>query len=61
MKYYDPLVEEVRFRGQQLTARLGNDPNKILEMLEERAKKNPDRQVSQIRVVSNVQAAGGRR
>ena len=61
MKYYDPLVEEVRLRGQQLTARLGNDPKKILKMLEERAKKNPDRQVSQIQVVSNVRAAGGRR
>lgn len=56
MKYYDPVVEEVRARGRQLTARLDNDPKKILKMLQERAKKNPGQQVSQVRVVASPQA-----
>jgi hypothetical protein len=56
MRYYDPVVEEVRTRGRQLTARLGNDPKKILKMLQERAKKNPEQQVSQVRVVASAQA-----
>ena len=54
MKYYDPVVEEVRARGRQLTLRYGNDPKKIMAMLRERADAHADRQVRQIRVVADI-------
>ena len=56
MKYYDPVVEEVRARGRQLTSRYGNDPKKIMAMLRERSKAYTDKQVSQVRVVAEPHA-----
>ncbi len=54
MKYYDPVVEEVRARGRQLTLRYGNDPKKIMAMLRERADAHVDKQVRQIHVVADT-------
>ena len=54
MKYYDPVVEEVRARGRQLTKRYGNDPKKIIAMLRDRAKGHVDKQVSEVRVVADT-------
>lgn len=51
MKYYDPLVEEVRACGQHLAARFDNDPKRIIKMLLDRAVKHPDKQVSEVQVV----------
>ena len=51
VRYSDPVVEEVRARGKQLTKRYGNDPKKIMAMLRERAKGHMDKQVSEVRVV----------
>lgn len=55
MRHLDQVVEEVRERGRQLTARLGNDPGKVMKMLMERAKASKDKQVRDIRVVSETQ------
>ncbi|MBI4871526.1 MAG: hypothetical protein HY814_08160 [Candidatus Riflebacteria bacterium] len=47
----DPVVEEVRERGRRWTARLGHDPRRIVEALQEEAALHPERYVSEIRVV----------
>lgn len=56
MKYYDPLVEEVRTRGRQLTARFDNDPKRIMQMLWDRAARHPDKRASEVRVVVSTMA-----
>lgn len=47
----DPLVEEVRRRGQAYTQRFGNDIHAIMEDLRKHKRENPDHYVSQITVV----------
>ena len=56
MKYYDPVVEEVRARGRQITTRYGNDPKKIMAMLRKRSGAYTDKQVWQVRVVAEPHA-----
>lgn len=51
MKYCDPVVEEVRKRGKEFTARFGNDPKKIMKILQKMANKDSIKQVNEIRVV----------
>ena len=53
---FDPIVEEVRARGQQLTQRFDNDPQKLFEVLDRLARTHPEKMVDQIQVVSSDQA-----
>ena len=53
---HDPIVEEVRARGQQLTQRFDHDPKKLFEVLDHLALTHPEKMVDQIRVVPSVQA-----
>ena len=50
MKYNDQVVEEVRLRGRELTARFKNNPKSIMKMLKIRSKDHPDKQVSEVRI-----------
>ena len=50
MKYNDQVVEEVRLRGRELTARFKNDPKRIMKMLKIRGKDHLDKQVSEVRI-----------
>lgn len=53
----DPVVEEVRARGRQLTQRFDHDPKKLFAELDRLALTHPEKMVSQIRVVPLAQAA----
>ena len=46
---HDPIVEEVRTRGQQLTQRFDHDPKKLFEILDHLALTHPEKMVDQIR------------
>ena len=52
-EWFDPVVEETRERGRALTARLGNDPKKIMDELRrmEKADPNKGKYVSEIKIV----------
>lgn len=50
-KFVDPVVEEVRERGQAFTARHDNDPKRIMDVLREYSKAHGERVVDQIRIV----------
>ncbi len=50
----DPVVEEVRARGRQLTARHGNDARAVLELLQEEARRHPQGLVDSVAVVSTA-------
>jgi len=52
----DPIVEEVRARGQQFTQRFDHDPKKLFEVLDRLASTHPENMVDQLRVVSSSQA-----
>ena len=51
----DPIVEEVRARGQQVTQRFDHDPKKLFEALDHLALTHPEKMVDQIRVVPSTQ------
>lgn len=53
---FDPIVEEVRARGQQLTQRFDHDPQKLFEALDRLVLTHPEKMVDQIQVVSSDQA-----
>jgi hypothetical protein len=48
---HDPVVEEVRARGRALTARHGNDPEKLLQALTNHVRKHPENLVDTIKIV----------
>jgi len=50
---FDPIVEEVRARGQQLTRRFDNNPKKLFEVMDRLARTHPEKMVDQIQVVSS--------
>lgn len=52
----DPIVEEARARGQQLTQRFDHDLKKLFEILDSLALTHPEKMVDQIRVVPSTQA-----
>jgi len=53
-QYPDPLVEEVRERGRRLTSRYDNDPKRIMEAQRDRFRARPEKFVSQIRVIHEM-------
>ena len=50
-QWFDPVVEEVRERGQSYTKRFGNSVHSIMEDLLKHQKQNSDKYVSQVTVV----------
>lgn len=47
----DPVVEEVRERGQLLTKRFDHNPKKLFKVLQRLAQEHPEKMVGQLRVV----------
>lgn len=49
--WVDPVVEEVRARGNAYTGRLGHDTHAIMEDLRRDQREHPENYVSQVTVV----------
>lgn len=57
--WVDPVVEEVRARGNAYTERLGHDTHAIMEDLRRDQREHPERYVSQVTVVRRPAPGAG--